>query len=147
MNDKKFDLSDIQSADESDLEITYPGSGEGTGWILSIAGPAHPKTIALSEAQTRINLNRQRMIDQAQINGKKYKSPELDAETERLRNLENIISRIVGWRGLYISGEEIPFSNEKAMQIFLDRKNDKAMGQVISYLLDDQSFTKRSEMV
>lgn len=144
INGRQFNLSDLQSSDESELEITYPGTGEPTGWILTIAGPGHPKTIALADAQAKANLSRQRLIEQAQVNGKKYKAPEIDVETERRQNLENIIARVIGWRGLFIDGEEVQFSEEKSKAIFLDRRYDKPIAQVIAYLLDEQSFTKRS---
>jgi hypothetical protein len=143
--ERKFDLTSIQSLDEVEIEIKYPGTDESTGWFITLAGPGHPKTIEMAEIASQKNLHRQRMIDQAQINGRKYKAPEIDVETDRRQNLEGIIGRVIGWRGLYVGGEEVPYSAENAQRILSDRRNDKSITQVINYILDDQSFMKRSE--
>lgn len=145
MNSKSVSLSSLQSADTIEREIMWPGGVEGTGWIITLAGPGHPKTIALTELTARKNLKRQSAIEAAQVNGKKYKPPEMDVEEQRRDNVSSIVARIVSWRGLKENdeGPEIEFSEAKATEMFMDPKMGWVFWQLVEYLADDRAFMTR----
>ena len=45
-----FDLTDFDSADTADMLVSHPVTGEPTAWVITFAGPGHPKTIDQLEA-------------------------------------------------------------------------------------------------
>lgn len=138
-------LSALQASDQADLEILWPEGTKGTGWIITLAGPGHPKAVALSESYGRESLRKAARIEAATVNGRKFKPDEGDVESTRRENVRSIVARMIDWRGLKDdNGDDVPFSDEKGMEVFLDPKLGWAFTQVVEYLADDRSFTKRS---
>jgi hypothetical protein len=145
MNGKGVSLAALMAADQTEIEIMWPGGTEGTGWFLTIAGPGHEKSRALADAIGKRILRREAQIEAASFNGRKYKPPEVDIEERRRENVANVCARILGWRGLTDdAGAEIKFSEEQALKIFLDPAFGWAYNQVSDYLNDERSFTRRS---
>jgi hypothetical protein len=53
-----IDISGFKPADTTDLQILQPGTDKPTGWVVTLAGPSHPKAIAWASANARQGLRR-----------------------------------------------------------------------------------------
>ena len=147
MNDapKGVSLAALKAVDQTEIEILWPGGTEGTGWFVTLAGPGHPKSIAISEAAGKKSLRRQAQIEAATINGRKYKPAEVEVEEQRRENVENVVGRIVDWRGLTgDNGEAVHFTEDAAVAMFMDQSLGWAFWQIVEAFGDERSFTKRS---
>lgn len=147
MNDtpKGVSLAALKAVDETEIEILWPGGTEGTGWFVTLAGPGHPKSIAISEAAGKKNLRKQAQIEAATINGRKYKPAEIEVDEQRRENVEGVVGRIIGWRGLTDDdGADVTFTDDAAIALFMDQKLGWAFWQIVEYLGDERSFTRRS---
>ena len=148
MNDapkKSVSLALLKAVDETEMEIIWPGGTEGTGWFVTLAGPGHSKSIAISQAVGKKSLRKQAQIESATVNGKKYKPADVEVDEQRRENIENIVGRIVTWRGLTDeAGAEVKFTDEVAVGMFLDQALGWAYWQIVEALGDERSFTKRS---
>lgn len=140
-------LAALRTIDETEIEINNK-DGTGSGWFVTLAGPGHDKTRALNDRLAKQILAREKLIEQATVNGKKYKSPEVDPDERRRENIGRVVARIIGWRGLFdIEGPgaaEVKFSEEVAIDLFLDPNLSAEYSQINEYLNDERSFTKRS---
>lgn len=145
---KVLDLSAAVPADVDVLEIKYPGSGEGTGWKIELAGPSHAKTVALAKDIAREQLQKAKRIEQAQANGRKYKVDDENADDIARRNVTLIAQRIIGWSPdplfKQISDQPIAFSEAAAIDLLLRFDMGWVLGQISDFLRDDASFTQAS---
>lgn len=141
-----IDLSGFIPQDTSTMEILKPGGLEGTGWKIEFAGPAHPKTIAWNDTETRKNLRRQQQIEQAQVNGKKFKSEDRDVAEVRRHNVAWVVARIVNWTPVRLGdGDPVSFSEDAAIALLVRPNMNWALAQMLDFLTDERSFTKGSE--
>lgn len=137
------DLTDFLPLDEAGIEMVAPG-GRKTGWMVTLAGPAHPKRIAANDAAARKALQRSKEIDQAQINGRKYKVDEQSPEDVRRENVEGIVSRIVTWTPVRIGGETYEFSDKRAVELLMRPEMGWAVVQIAEAQADESRFTRSS---
>ena len=147
MNDapRGVSLAALKAVDQTEIEILWPGGTDGTGWFVTLAGPRHPKSIAISEAAGKKSLRRQAQIEAATVNGRKYKPAEVDVEEQRRENVENVVGRIVDWRGLTDdAGADVKFTEESGVTMFMDQALGWAFWQIVEALGDERSFTRRS---
>lgn len=138
------DLSAAMPVDSAVLEIMKPGGVEGTGWKITFAGPGHPKAIAWSNEQSRRGLRKEQRIEQAQVNGKKYKPDEIEVDDRRRENVGWVVSRILDWTPVKIGGETIAFSESASTALLMRPDMGWAFGQMVEFLADERSFTRRS---
>jgi len=135
---------DIASADYRDeAEMTVVIGGKLTNWTWRFAGPGHSRTVEYNERQGRDRLHREAMQEQARVNGKKWKAPEESVSEVRERNIEWILSRLLGWSPVKFSGQDYPFTVENAKALLLDPKKP-FLTQAVEFLADEASFTPRS---
>ncbi len=140
-----IDISVFIPQDISSLEIMKPGGIEGTGWHVQFAGPAHPKTVAWNNEQNRKNLRRSQQIEQAQVNGKKFKSEDRDVDEVRRDNVAWVVARIVDWTPVRLGpGDPVAFAEEAAIRLLMQPNMGWAFSQMIEFLVDERSFTKGS---
>lgn len=147
MTDEVADLSGALPLDESVLTIEAP-DGRPTTWKITIAGPAHPKTVAWGEVAARRSLHRQSMQEQARVNGRKWKADETTPEEQLRLNVEWIVARIIGWTPVRVkqfSPEPIPFSEAVAVELLSKPYMSFAFRQLVEFISDDASFARRSE--
>ncbi len=145
VNDGVIDLSSIIPTDTAVLEILKPGGLEGTGWKITFAGPAHPKAVAWSNEASRKNLRKQQQIEQAQVNGRKFKAEDKDPEEQRRENVSWVVSRITDWTPVRLGpGDAITFSETAATDLLMKPELGFAFAQMVDFLADDRSFTQRS---
>lgn len=137
------DLSGFMPTDEATIEIKTM-NGVLSGWKIRLAGPSHPKTVALNDASARRELHRQRQIEQAQVNGKKYKAEEKSPDDVRRENVQAIVGRIVGWNPISIGGGPIEFSEKAAEELFIKPEMGWAYVQIVEFFGEEKGFTQRS---
>ncbi len=137
-----FDLSELDSAEESEMEIL--ANGRPTGWRWRLSGPSHPKGIAQSTRLSREALAKRRMQEQQQLNGKKVKVPEQTPDEVLADNVNFVMERLLGWSDITMNGEPYPFNEENARKLLMDRKKGALLQQAIEFILDDNSFMQRS---
>lgn len=135
-------LDDLNSADTGEMTVII--NGRPTDWKWYFAGPGHEKTVELNNRLARDRLHRERQIEQAQVNGKKYKSPEESVDEIRARNVENVVARLLGWSPIEIDRQPFEFSAEQARKLLLDPKKIGLLAQALDFLADEASFTQRS---
>ncbi|KTR02552.1 hypothetical protein NS365_21440 [Aureimonas ureilytica] len=139
------DLSAFVPTDTALLEILAPGGVNGTGWTITFAGPSHPKAVAYAEENSRKNLRRQRQIEAAQINNRKFKPEEREVDEVRRENVAWIVARILDWTPVKLGpGGPVAFSEEAAFQMLLDPNYGWVFAQVVEFMTDERSFTKGS---
>jgi hypothetical protein len=140
--DTTFDLSELDAADTA--EMTVMAFGKPTSWVWTFAGPGHPKTIAQSDRYAREAIVTEKLQQQAQVNGKKWKAPEESLEERRARNINHIVERLIGWSPVKMNGQDYPFSDVTARAILADRRKVDVYTQALDFLREENSFTKRS---
>lgn len=139
-----IDLSAALPVDTAELEIVVPGTSRRTGWVITIAGPNHPKTVAQNERLARRNLERERSIEMARVNGRKWKGEDKSVDEARRENVEWVVGRIVDWTPVKIaqfSAEPITFSETVAIDLLSQPYMGAFFGQIIDFLSAEASFT------
>jgi len=137
----EFDITSADYRDEADMTVVI--GGRLTNWTWRFAGPGHEKTVEYNERMARDRLHRSAMQEQAQVNGKKWKAPEESVDEVRSRNVEWILSRLLGWSPVKLGGQDYPFSRDNAKALLLDPKKP-FLAQAVEFLADEASFTPRS---
>lgn len=118
--------------------------GNPTGWWWEFAGPGHPKTEALNNRLARERLHKSRMMEQAQVNGRKWKADEESPDDLRAKNIADLVERLVGWSDINIGGEPLVFSPEAATKFLSHPKRVGVLTQAMEFLASEHSFTPRS---
>lgn len=126
--------------DTAELKMLKPGTPEPNGWALTMAGPAHPKTVAFKEKRQRARLHKEAAMEAAQVNGRKYKPDEKSPDEADTETLQWVVSRIVTWTPISIGGKTIEFSDEAAIELFRRPVMSAYLQQVIDYLNADRAF-------
>lgn len=141
-NFASFSLDDFASADTATMTVTV--NGRATDWDWTFAGPGHPKSVAQSDRLAREELKRQRSLQQARANGKKWTAPEETPDELRRENVANVVERLVGWSPVKIDGKDFAFTPENATMLLADPKRVGLLTQALEFLADENSFTRRS---
>lgn len=137
-----FDLNQLAAADTADMAVTL--NGEEIGWVWTFAGPGHPKSIDQGNRIARERLEEERLKEQAQVNGRKWKAPVLEADAVRLRNVNHVVERLIGWSAAPMNGKDYPFTPDNARALLLNRSYTALLAQALEFLGEDSSFTPRS---
>lgn len=138
--DDVFDAATLEAADTAEMVVLHPANDKPTNWTITFAGPGHPKTIEQSERDSRKRLEEQRRIQQAQINGKKWKADEKSTDELRAENVRFVVERIVGWSPVKVNGVDYPFTVENATKLLANPKQGKLYMQCLNFLGGDDSF-------
>ena len=142
----EFDIDDIAAVDQAEMVIKRR-DGTPTPWKWIIAGPGHPKSIALSERVTRENHARAKAQEQARVNGRKWKGDDETPEDALRRTAGIMADRVLGWvpESVTLGGEAFPFSRENVVKILMDpERGDTIVRQLDAFFDDERSFMKRS---
>jgi hypothetical protein len=141
-NVAEFGAEDFDAADEAEMTVRI--NGKPTSWVWSFAGPGHPQTIAQGNRLARERLNEEREKEEARVNGRKWVDREDTPEEARLRNVNWVVERIVGWSPVKIEGELVPFSQDAARKILMDPRKGQIFVQALEFLASEKSFMRRS---
>jgi hypothetical protein len=147
-----LDFGSIAPEDVAVLEITTAGRTDDeripTGWKITFAGPAHPKTVAYNDERGRIALREAQAIEAQQRNGRKVKPDDTPLEDQRRNGVRWILARVVDWTPVlapWIHPDPIkPSDTEIATRFLMDPKTTFAFAQMVEFLTAEKSFTKRS---
>lgn len=137
------DLSFFLTTEESELEINSP-DGKPTGWKIRLASPAHPQTVEWNEKSMRQNLHRQKLIEQAQVNGKKYIAEEKTPDEQRRENVDWVVARIIDWTPVKLPWGTFSFSRKAAEDLLVRPEMNWALSQIMEALGEEKRFMKRS---
>lgn len=137
-----LDLADMGMAEESHLTIKI--NDKPTNWVWTFAGPSHPKTIQQSNRLARERLHEDRQKEAARVNGRKWVPPQEDVEETRLRNINMVVERLIGWSPINLHGEAFQFSDENARKVLLDQSKSYILMQALEFLGNEQHFMPRS---
>lgn len=125
-----FSSTDLDASETSRMTVLI--GGKPSSWVWVFAGPGHPKTVEQNNRLSRERLHRQALMEQAQVNGKKWKAEEETVDEARLRNVDWIVGRLVDWTPVKIDGELYAFSAENARKLLLDPKKASLFTQGVS---------------
>ncbi len=139
---KSFDLDQLDAADQAFM--TVKAGDVVTDWVWTFCGPGHPKAIAQNNRISRDQLNRNRLKEQAQVNGKKWRAPEQSIDEVLASNVNFVMERLLGWSEIKMGGEPYPFSEENARKLLMDPKKGALLQQAIEFVIDENSFMQRS---
>lgn len=137
-----FTSSDLDANDTA--KMTVEVNGRLTTWVWTFAGPGHAKTIEQNNRLNRERLHKEAQMEQARVNGKKWKADVETVDEARERNVAWIVGRLVDWTPVKIDGELYQFSAENARKLLMDPKKSALFTQAVEFLADEQSFTKGS---
>ena len=121
--------------------------GNPTGWWWEFAGPGHPKTEALNNRLARDRLHKAAQVEQAQVNGRKWKADEESPDEVRAKNIADLVDRLVGWSDV-IMGEGnavFAFSPAAAIEFLSHPKRVHVLTQAMEFIASEKAFTPRSE--
>ena len=140
------DLSAFVPNDSAVLEIL--GNGVPTGWKIELAGPSHPKTVEVANEAMRERLQKEKAVEFAQVNGRKYKVDDESPDERAHRNVSRLVKRILGWSPnpvfKNIGDEPIVFSEEAATKLLLRPDMSWVLAQIADYVMSETAFTQRS---
>lgn len=147
----ELDLSGAVPLDTFTLPILRPGTDTPTGWQIVLAGPGHPQTIALQTDISRENIEREKAIEFAQINGRKWKVEEETVDQRRRRNVSRVCRRIVSWspnpKFKLVSETPIAFTPEAALELFIRPEMGSFLVQITDYIASERAFMPPSEPI
>jgi hypothetical protein len=142
---KIVNLAATVALDTYDLAMLFPGTNKPTGWVVTLAGPGHPKTVALAAEAERERLHRNAAIERAQVNGRKWKGDEEEDPTvSRRKTIAAIVGRIVDWTPVDFGQGPIAYSEEAAIALFLDPAKGVYFSQIVEYLTCEKAFMPSS---
>lgn len=135
------------AADTAVLTIINPADNTPTSWQITMAGPGHPKTVALSARFERERLAKSAAIEQTQINGRKWTAEVPTGEENRRENVLSVIGRIVDWTPVDFGNGAISFSEDAAVELFLDPRKGAYFSQIVNFLTGEKAFFTNSAKV
>ena len=141
------DLSALIPGDAAILHVVAPGTNKRTGWQITFAGPGHPKTIAQTNELSRKSLHKAALIEQAQVNGRKWKADDKETADQVRENVAWIVGRIVDWTPVKISQfspDPIVFSETIAIDLLAQPYMGPFFAQCVEFLTNEASFIAAS---
>jgi hypothetical protein len=143
-----LDLSDTLPSETVSLNLLNPRTKQKSGWVVELAGPQHPLTLALVAEVGREGIERSRLIESAQVNGKTFIPEEVSLDERRRKNVNRVCRRIVGWSPnpvfKNISPNPLAFSLSAATDLFLRPEMAPWFLQITEYLNSEQAFMQPS---
>lgn len=137
-------LSSLRAADTAELTILDEDDSP-TEWVVTIAGPNHPRVRELSDAITKRALKETRDREIGMSRGRNYKPPERTPDDLRKEDAEFIAEHIVDWRGLAgDDGTDLPFTKQAAIGIVSDPALGHVRNQISRFIGEITNFMKGS---
>lgn len=96
-----FDPASVTIQETTSLEILHPATNEPTGWVLTLATAAH------ATAQAKVA----GIMDRAKR--RKAATP----AQEEADGLALLCAHVLGWEGLVMNGEAVPYTPEAAAKL------------------------------
>lgn len=144
VNGVSVDLSATLPSDTAELHMVVPGSNKRNGWVITMAGPGHAKTVALNNETARKQLQLDQRIEQARVNGRKFKSEDKQPDEQRREFIESLVARIVTWTPISIGDEKFEFSDKTAIDLLSRPVMGPYVAQIVDAIIDERFFMKDS---
>lgn len=138
------DLTDTLFEETATLEMCVPGTNKPAGWVWTLAGPSHPQSVAYSKEEERKAAHRENLMEQARVNGRKWKGDERSDADKRREFIEGLVARIVTWNPVKIGGKVWDFSATNAIELLLKPEMGGYISQYVDYLTSQKAFMKAS---
>lgn len=143
MTTEPVDLTDILPTHEFRLQI-IAADGKPTGWWWTLAAASHEKNVAFNEARAARNLERAKVLREAQMNGIRYEAEAITPDASRREDAQWIVARTLDWTPIKIGGQVYTFSDKATEDLLIKPEMLFVMMQVSKALNDDTRFMKRS---
>lgn len=148
MSEDAFDLVEVVASDVKEFDyhrpvvdkITGETTYEPTGWKIKLAGPGHKATRDVQNETTREQLELARRIEAARSNGKRWKPDDVDVDGARLRQIDRICKRILGWTRVSFNGEEFAPTPENIRRLMVEPRFINVQTFIMEQLADDARF-------
>lgn len=139
-----LDLDAILPTQDHVLDIVSL-AGQSTGWKWTLAPRSHPKAVAYAEAEAQRDIDRAKVIREAQFNGVRYDGNDARTpDSARRENVQWIVARVLDFTPVKIGGEVISFSDKAVEDLLIRPEMSFALNQVVKALNTDNLFTNRS---
>lgn len=133
--------------DTADLHIVVPGTNKRTGWVITLAGPGHPQTVALANEYERKRLQKSSAIEKAQVNGRKWKGDDdVQPDDSRRESVASVVARVVTWTPVDFGNGAIEFTPKAAVDLFMDPKKGAYFSQIVDFITAERAFMKDSAL-
>lgn len=116
-----MNLNDLKANLTLDHEVEHPVKG-ATGWVITLAGEAHPATKAALR----------------QLLDKRAKRKVHNVDQEEADGIAFLVARTLGWTGL-----DLEFSPKAAEQVYTDETLSWVKRQVLVAMGDDAGFFEK----
>jgi hypothetical protein len=138
------DLSGTLFQETAELQMLVPGTGNLAGWTITLAGPSHPKAVAYRDDQARRDIHKAGLVEQARVNGRKYKAQDETPAEQRQKFIEGIVARIATWTPIAIGGKTYTFTDANAVELLSKPEMGGYLSQIVDYLVSETAFTPNS---
>ncbi|MBT9370273.1 hypothetical protein [Rhizobium sp. CSW-27] len=136
-----IDISAHLPMETATVQIKAP-DGSDMGWSVTLAGPTHPKTVALNDLIADRNLKKSRDIEASQINRKPYEPPVISPGQMRREAASDMAARIIDWTPIQVNGEVYDVS--RAAELLVLPGMEFAVAQILEAITVEKLFTRRS---
>jgi hypothetical protein len=143
-DDNVIDLSADLPGETAELKMVRPGTDVPIGWVITLAGPSHPKAIAFKDSSQRERLAKQAQVEAQQANGRKVKPDVISPGDADLKTVKWLVSRIVTWTPIKIGADTFAFSDDAATRLLLKPEMAPYIGQIVDYLQSERAFMPTS---
>ena len=123
-----MDISTLVPLDTIAVSMLHPVTKDPLGILVTVAGPAHPVTIALDRAQA----------DAHYTAGTLGKPRGFDAATGDV--LDELVARTLGWTNVEFGGAPLECTPENVRNLYANPKYAWFRGQITRSLGDNSRF-------
>jgi len=139
-----IDLSDAVPGETFVLEILHPSSKKPTGWKITLAGPQHAQSIAVSNDADRDFLEEEKAAKLAAATGQRSDEAQETIQMRRRKSVGRVCRRIVSWDPnptfKSVQATPIEFSVAAATELFLRPEMAGFFIQITNYLNSERAF-------
>lgn len=139
-----IDITNFLPTHDFRLQIIAP-NGVPTGWWWTLAATSHEKNVGFTEARAAKNLERAKVIREAQFNGQRYEAEAKTPEQDRREDVQWIVARTLDFTPIRIGDGLFNYSDKAVEDLLIRPELTFAAMQIIKALNDDARFIKRSE--
>lgn len=146
-----IDLSDSIPVESFSLPILRPGTKTPTGWVIELAGPQHPNSIAVASEGGEDLIKEEFAIKVANASGQKYEPAAETLQARRRKSVNRVCRRILSWSPnptfKNVQADPIEFSLSAATDLFLRPDMAAFFIQVVGYINGERAFIPPSDPV
>ena len=146
MDTAVFDLTSYVYQDTAEFNLPSPRDGKPTGWVWTLAGPAHPKTISAIEAKWRRDQAERDRQTKARIAAAEKGQPDPTFEISVAKIIEQqaqeIAPRVLGFTTFKMQGdaESTEYNPDAVLRILIDMRLAWVRNQIARRLESDANF-------